>query len=228
MSTNAASLSGRIGNVEDRVARACVRAGRNPDTVEILPVSKGQPETLLREWLALERGPRRLAENYSEELSTKAGLFSKDAIEWHFLGRLQSRKIEEISTIASVLHAVSRVKELQILRAQSRVPDFYVQVNISDEAQKNGVDVSELESLLVAITSNSLEARFRGLMGMASPIEIVGASVVRAQFAKLREYRDRMCPGTKLNMGMSGDFEIAIEEGANLVRLGSLLFGERS
>lgn len=211
--------------IDAALAEACRRAGRDPASVQLLPVSKGQPLDRIRDFLNDPRVPRRLGENYLDELETKTTQLGV-AVEWHYLGRLQTRKIPAIAAHASVLHGVERAKELEALvRYASR---FYLQVNISDEVQKGGILPADLPRVVEAVSSLGLSDRWLGFMGMAASLDLVGESVVRRQFASLREWRDRYAPGRGLSMGMSDDFALAIAEGSTCVRIGSALFGERT
>ena len=120
------------------------------------------------------------------------------------------------------------MKEIETLAAQTGVPEFFVQVNISGESQKNGCEIADVPAILEKIRSTGIEPRFSGFMGMAAPLGTVGEDAVARQFASLRILRDEQAPGKKLSMGMSEDFEIAIREGSNLVRIGSAIFGSRT
>jgi pyridoxal phosphate enzyme (YggS family) len=227
MSATLEDLKRRWELVESRIRATCERAKRLRSEVRVLPVSKGHSEALILESFSLYPRPHALGENYLDEMKKKALALQETGLKWHYLGRLQSRKIEEICEIADCVHTVSRVKEFEMLSDQNGVPSFYVQMNISDEDQKNGCDEAGLVKILESIEKRKLGDKFLGLMGMASPLEEALERGVRQQFSKLRNLRDRLVPGKELNMGMSGDFEIAIEEGSNLVRIGSLLFGDR-
>lgn len=196
-------------------------------TLHLLPVSKGHSsETVDKLWTDCPSLTRRLGENYLEEFLEKKALL-KGPMEWHFLGRIQSRKLATLCAEADYLHGVSRTKELDFIAKAPRRPKFFIQVNISGEAQKNGVDEKELELLVEDLHRKGLADSFAGLMGMAAPIEEVGALEVGNAFRYLAQLRGRLCPGKDLSMGMSADYEIAIEEGSNWLRIGSLLFGER-
>lgn len=220
-----ASAAENYLNVLAAAKKYLQNAGRS-DGLKILPVSKGHTVKELTLELADPRLPREWGESYEQELLEKAK--SLEGVRWHFLGRLQSKKIPKLCQVAAVLHTVSRIKELEIMAVQSQVPEFFIQVNISNEAQKSGCEAAELASLLVCVQKLDLEKQFLGLMGMAAPLEKAGEATVRAQFRSLKNLRDQLCPGKALNMGMSDDFKIAIEEGTHLVRIGSAIFGERS
>lgn len=192
---------------------------------EVLPVSKGQSGEHIKKVLLELKLPRVLGENYLEELQRKVSELS--AVEWHYLGSLQSRKIPDIANLAHTVHGISRAKELEILARQTRIPHFYIQVNISHEPQKGGVEPADVERFMTIVPQLQLEKYFVGFMGVAAPLEEAGAASVTKSFASLRTLRDRLAPGKKLNMGMSSDYEIALAEGSNLLRVGTLIFGER-
>lgn len=212
----------------EKISLACVKANRSPSEVQLLPVSKGQDVAKIKSFLSLKDFPQQLAENYLLELSQKEAQLS--FVEWHYQGALQSRKIEELLKHASYLQSVSRVKELQLIQkyATTKFKGFYIQINISSEGQKLGASESEALELLEWIHAQKLEGLFKGFMGIASEIgEGISEGDVRKQFSCLRSFRDREAPQARLSMGMSGDFQLAIAEGADLVRVGTLLFGQR-
>jgi pyridoxal phosphate enzyme (YggS family) len=206
------------------------RGGRPAGSVRLLPVSKAQTAARIAEVLAHPGLPRRLGENYMDEFLAKqaapelVGL----AVEWHFIGRLQSRKVLELAATADVIHTVSRLKELELLARSPRVPGFLLQVNTSGAPQKGGCEPGELAPLVEQVERLGLRPRLRGLMTIPAPLEDIGEAALRAEFARLRELRDRWVAGGELSMGMSGDFELAIAEGADWVRIGSALFGSRT
>jgi hypothetical protein len=203
--------------------KACQSAGRKTNEVTLLPVSKGQSVSKIQEFLKIKNFPHCLGENYFEELQEKT-LQIKN-IEWHFLGALQSRKIPKLLNFTQVFQTLSREKELMLLKDSSA--KFYVQVNISSENQKLGASFEEAKSLLDLIHKENLEKLFLGFMGMASDLSHSDEAAVRSQFASLRKFRDFVYPHAKLSMGMSADYHYAIQEGSDLIRVGSLIFGER-
>lgn len=209
--------------------RACEKASRKSGDIELLPVSKGQGVEKIKNFLKLKNFPQHLAENYLEELSQKEPALS--GVLWHYQGALQSRKIEDILKHASFVQSVSRIKELQILKkiAPTKLKGFYVQVNISSEGQKLGASQDEAKSILDFIAKESMEKLFCGFMGIASEItENISELEVRKQFSSLRTFRDKVASQKKLSMGMSADFHLAIAEGSDLIRVGSLIFGARA
>lgn len=208
---------------------ACQAAGRKPHEVSLLPVSKGQSVEKIKSFLNLNNFPQQLAENYLEELSVKQKQLPE--LQWHYQGALQSRKIEEILKHAAIIQSVSRIKELELIKklATSKLMGFYIQVNISSEGQKLGASETETLELLEFIEREKLTHIFVGFMGIAAEISAnVTDAQVRAQFSALRKFRDKHAPQAKLSMGMSADYPLAIAEGADLVRVGSLIFGSRS
>lgn len=209
--------------------KACSEAGRKTTEVGLLPVSKGQSLETIKSFLSLKNFPQQLAENYLEELSSKEKALPQ--VEWHYQGALQSRKIEDVLKHASYIQSVSRIKELTIIQksASQKLKGFYLQLNISSEGQKLGASEAELLELLEYIHQNGLEKHLVGLMGIASELSPnVSEAVVRGQFAYLRKFRDKHSPRLILSMGMSSDYTLAIAEGADLIRIGSMLFGERA
>ncbi|MBS1986136.1 MAG: YggS family pyridoxal phosphate-dependent enzyme [Bdellovibrionales bacterium] len=215
-----------LEGVLERIQRACLRASRRPADVNLLPVSKGQDLDSIRAFLGQARAPQRLGENYLEELVSKRTALGS-AVEWHYLGRLQSRKVLDLCASVDVIHTVSRDKEIKLLAEAPRCPDFFIQVNVSGEAQKNGCSPAALPPLLESIEALGLTKRVRGLMALPASLEEIGETSLRKEFGCLRELRDRLLPGKALSMGMSADFELAIAEGADWIRLGTILFGQR-
>jgi pyridoxal phosphate enzyme (YggS family) len=202
---------------------ACQSAGRKTEDIKILPVSKGQSISKIQEFLKIKNFPLCLGENYFEELQKKSQQIKN--VEWHFLGALQSRKISKLAQFTHVFQTLSREKELILLKDSSA--KFFIQVNISSENQKLGANFEEARTLVDLIQKESLEKIFLGFMGMASDLTRSDEKTVRSQFASLRNFRDLVYPRAKLSMGMSSDYHYAIHEGSDLIRVGSLIFGER-
>ncbi|HEV2480430.1 MAG TPA: YggS family pyridoxal phosphate-dependent enzyme [Puia sp.] len=194
--------------------------------VQLVAVSKTKP---VEEILALyEEGQRDFGENYVQELVDKQQQLPAD-IRWHFIGHLQSNKVRYILPFVYLIHGVDSLKLLKEINKQAdktgRVVDVLLQVHIAREETKFGLDVAEVAAVMQASPAMGA-VRVRGLMGMASNTE--DREAVRAEFRALKEQLDRWFPqGGILSMGMSGDYRIAIEEGSNMVRIGSLLFGAR-
>ena len=198
----------------------------------LVAVSKTKP---VADILALyHEGQRIFGENYVQELVGKQPLLPAD-IAWHFIGHLQSNKVKYIAAFVSLIHGVDSKKILTEITKQgeklNRVIDCLLQVHIAKEETKFGLDENELHELLATNYTNFTNVRIRGLMGMASFTEDM--EKVRNEFRFLKSLFDKYTftihdsPFTILSMGMSADYKIAIEEGSNMVRIGSLLFGKR-
>lgn len=225
------SLESRLAVVQDRIAQACARAGRSPDEVRLLPVSKTFPADVLRHAAAL--GIRRFGENRMQEIRQKADELADLQPEWVLIGHLQTNKAKDAARLVSEVQSLDRWSLAEALdarlRLEERAIDVLVQIKTSPEPSKFGLDPAELPEFLDKLKGLST-LRVKGLMTMAinSPDE----SAVRACFSTLRELRDRMqglghTGLQRLSMGMSGDFELAIQEGATEVRIGSAIFGSR-
>ena len=228
----AAELRDRWQSVMARIEKAALASGRKVGDIVLLPVSKGQDADKIRSAIVEAGFPHALGENYSDELVEKAAALADIGIEWHYQGALQSRKIKKLAQVADVLQTVARREELEVLARLAtegaRVPNFFVQVNVSGEMQKNGCKPDALSALSEEIAKLKLSKNWLGLMTVAHDVSEVGEARVRAEFAALRDLRDRICPKGQLSMGMSGDLDLAIREGATMVRVGSDLFGARN
>ena len=196
--------------------------------VTLVAVSKTKPVADILELYHL--GQRDFGENYVQELKEKAVQLPKD-IRWHFIGHLQSNKVKQIAAFVHLIHGVDSENLLKEINKQaqknSRVIDCLLQVHIAMEETKFGLDENELINLQISQFAN---VQIKGLMGMASFTDDV--SNVRAEFKSLKHSFDKLSTHdsrlTTLSMGMSADYKIAIEEGSNMVRIGSLIFGERN
>jgi pyridoxal phosphate enzyme (YggS family) len=226
-------IAERVAAVRERIARAAARAGRAAAEVGLVAVSKTKPPDAVRE--AFAAGLRVFGENRVQELESKAAALADLAaagIEWHLVGHLQANKAKRATGFALVhsLDGVELGQRLARLAAEEgRTVRALVQVDLAGEETKFGVPEAELFPLLESLkTASSL--RLEGLMVLPPFFE--EAERARPYFQKLRALRDQaraagLLAGTTLSMGMSHDFEIAIEEGATLVRVGTGIFGER-
>ncbi|HXX44897.1 MAG TPA: YggS family pyridoxal phosphate-dependent enzyme [Candidatus Acidoferrales bacterium] len=227
------SIAVNLERVRSRIARACERAGRSHDEITIVAVSKTFPPDLIR--AAHDAGLRHFGENRVQEFETKHAYVKGfvDSI-WHFVGHLQSNKVhravhlfDRIDSVDSI-HLAEKL-DSAALAADKRMP-LLIEVRLSRESTKTGVAVEELPALVAAVKRwPCLE--LRGLMTI--PPYFDDPEDARPYFRKLRELRDDVCQrlGVSLpvlSMGMSHDFEVAIEEGATDIRVGTALFGERS
>lgn len=233
LSPYASRLARTLPELQDRVARAAERSGRSAVDVRIVAVSKGHPLAAVR--AALEAGISDLGENRVGEFTDKAaGLGDGVTVRWHFIGHIQSRKTGPVAQAADLVHSVDRLKLARRLSRDAelagRVLPVLVQVNTSGEDSKGGFVPAEAEDAWAGLLQlPGLDVR--GLMTMApfTPDE----AVLRSTFRRLRELNERLGTspaygGTELSMGMSNDFEIAVEEGSTLIRVGTALFGERT
>jgi len=213
-----------------RMARAAAAAGRSAQSVTLLAVGKAQPLELLA--AAADCGVSDFGESYLQEALAKIAALQGRALTWHFIGRLQANKTRPIAAAFSWVHGLDRVRVAERLAAQRprETPPLNVclEVNIAGEAGKGGVMAAELPALAAAV-SRIPRLTLRGLMCI--PPEETEPARQRAWFARLRGLKDELNAAgyslDTLSMGMSADFEAAIEEGATIVRLGTVLFGAR-
>ena len=231
------SISDNVAAVRERIASAARRAGRNPDDITLMAVSKTQPPERIRE--AYDAGQRLFGENRVQDFAAKAGGLQdlRDA-EWHLIGHLQTNKAAKTAELFRAVDSVDSLKLAEKLNAAARTLgkklDVLVEINVGGEAAKSGVvpDSPALDELLIA--APRLQALvFRGLMTV--PPFTDNPQGAKPYFRKLRELRDtiagRKLPAMamdELSMGMSHDFEVATEEGSTCVRVGMAIFGERA
>lgn len=224
-----------LAAVHARMVAACLRAGRDPAGVRLLPVSKTKPEASLR--LAYAAGCRVLGENKPQEAYRKwEAMADLTDLRWSVIGHLQTNKAKLVARFASEFQALDSLRVAEALerrlQAEGRGLDVLVQVNTSREASKYGLPPAEVAAFLREMSAFPA-LRVRGLMTLA--LFSAEGKRVRECFALLRGLRDRLrqdAPGgaglDDLSMGMSGDYEIAIEEGATVVRVGQAIFGARA
>ncbi|MET0462940.1 MAG: YggS family pyridoxal phosphate-dependent enzyme [Chitinophagaceae bacterium] len=208
---------------------AGIRKELDATNITLVAVSKIKPAGDIQ--LLYDLGQRDFGENYVQELVEKQSLLPTD-IRWHFIGHLQSNKVKYIAPFVHLIHGVTSISTLKEINRQAkkndRVIDCLLQVHIAQEESKFGFDANEVEAILSQ--TEYPNANIVGLMGMASFSEDL--MQVRQEFAGLKKLFDQAAterPGfNTLSMGMSGDYKLAIEEGSTMVRIGSLLFGNRS
>jgi pyridoxal phosphate enzyme (YggS family) len=224
------TLQTRLHRVRQQVADACRAAGRDPDEVSILPVSKTFGPKVIREGVAL--GMHRFGENKVQEIRDKAEPLADCGIDWVMIGHLQTNKTNIVARLASEVQSLDRPKLAAALdrrlRMENRVIDVLVQVKTSNEPSKYGLAPQQLPPFLDELRDYPT-IRVRGLMTMAT--HAGDPDAVRGCFRRLRELRDRAATAghdlPDLSMGMSGDFPLAIAEGATEVRIGTAIFGPR-
>lgn len=229
------SIADNIGSVTRRIQKATLKAGRAPESVHLLAVSKTRTADDVRE--AAAAGQMAFGENYLQEALDKIeALEDLPGIDWHFIGPIQSNKTRQIATAFSWVHSVDRLKIARRLSEQ-RAPDLpplniCLQVNINNEESKSGCTLENLDELVSAV-GELPRLSLRGLMAIPDPEQ--PEAQLRTSFRSLanalkalRQDHPEAGPLDTLSMGMSGDMEIAIEEGATWVRVGTALFGERA
>lgn len=224
-------LAERWQAVRERVDSACHAAGRDPSEVSILPVSKTFPAEVIRE--AVSFGLHRFGENKVQEIKAKFAPLADCGIDWVMIGHLQTNKTKEVARFASEVQSLDRLELADALhkrlKIEGRTLDVLVQIKTSTEETKYGLPPDQLPEFLDVLRGFDT-LRVRGLMTLAVNSE--DEDSVRACFRMLRELRDQaMASGhdvSRLSMGMSGDFALAIAEGATEVRIGTAIFGDRA
>ena len=227
------SIADRLTEVRARIDRAARSAGRDPASVTLVAVSKTFPVAAVRQ--AYEAGQRDFGENRVQEALQKVGATSDLDIRWHLLGHLQTNKARKAAPAFAMIQSVDSVELLQKLDAAAaeagHTPDLLIQVDLAGEATKFGVPPADVPRLLEAAAVCGA-ARVVGLMTLPPLPE--RSEDARPWFRQLRDLRDGwLASGVpaamlrQLSMGMSGDFEVAVAEGATLVRVGTAIFGER-
>ena len=226
------TVADNLDALRERIAKAAARAGRDPAGVTLVAVTKTMPVERIRE--AIDAGQRVFGENRVQEAQAKVEALGRD-VQWHLIGHLQRNKVKFVCGLFDMIHSVDSLPLAQDISGRaarsSMVMPVLIQVNIGDEATKSGVDPSETLALVRQVAALPHVA-VRGLMCVPPAVEI--AEHARPYFVQLRTLaaqieRERIpnVAMTELSMGMSHDFEVAIEEGATMVRVGSAIFGPR-
>jgi pyridoxal phosphate enzyme (YggS family) len=228
------AIQKNLEKIRERIETAALRAGRDPQSVKLVAVSKKIDSHLIEE--AIAAGQTIFGENYMQEAKEKINRLQA-AVQWHFIGHIQSKKAKDAAALFDLVHTVDNLKLARALDKHAglagRTLSVLVQVNVGGEAQKEGVAPENAEELLVSM-GELTNLKVRGLMTM--PPFMSNPEDVRPYFRTLRQLAEHFAQkghfdrrdGFELSMGMSGDFEVAIEEGATLVRVGTALFGPRS
>ncbi|MFU8795303.1 MAG: YggS family pyridoxal phosphate-dependent enzyme [Dethiobacteria bacterium] len=212
--------------VQNEITAAARRAGRNPDAVKLIAVTKTVGFNEVQHAISL--GIRDFGENRVQDAAEKVERFP--AVNWHFIGHLQSNKVKNVLPAYSLIHSLDRLSLAEALQGRAEnldlVVDALVQVNVSGELSKFGLSPAKLPAFLLKLYSYD-RIRVRGLMTMAPFLD--DPEDVRPYFRHLRQLRDHNARPevelTELSMGMTNDFIVAVEEGATMVRIGSALFG---
>ena len=223
-------LAERYSGITERVRQEAVKAGRNPDSVRVLAVSKTFPAEDIAE--LYRHGCREFGENRVPELLAKAAVLPPD-IRWHMIGQLQANKVRKVLPAVSMIHSVDSLSLLErldrIAGELDRHPGFLLEVNVSGEASKSGCTPAELPGLAEQ-AANCKNISWQGLMTMAP--QGAEEEELLSVFGSLRNLRDGLSrqyrlPLAELSMGMSGDYPAAVQCGATIVRIGSAVFGHR-
>ncbi len=231
------SFSDRYQRLQERIYSSALRAGRSPEDITLIAVSKTHPPEAIER--AYRFGIRNFGENYVQELRTKQAHFPRTTypdLQWHFIGHLQRNKAKFLVGNVALIHSVDNLrlaqKISQLAVDRNLTVPILLQVNTSGESSKYGCDPEQLFALAEHIFQLP-NLHVRGLMTLAAYLS--PPERTRPMFALLRTLRDRLeqrfpefAPLPELSMGMTNDFEIAIEEGATMIRIGTALFGERS
>jgi len=228
--TRAEQIAANLAEVRARIAAAARAAGRPPESVRLLAVSKKMPADDVR--AAIVAGQRAFGENYAQELRDKSALLAEGPAlptppEWHFIGPLQANKVKYVAGKVALLHSLGSPALLDAIEARGAPQACLVQVNVAGEASKSGLAPADLPALLDRFAALK-HARCEGLM------LIPPRGDARPHFAALRALRDKEAAITRpnvdlreLSMGMTEDLEVAVAEGATIVRVGTAIFGPR-
>ena len=226
------NIGKRLKDIKHRITKSAIKCDRDPKSVRLVAVSKMVPASRVKE--AIDAGADILGENYVQETRTKFNELVSCPVSWHFIGHLQTNKAKYAVRLFDLIHSVDSLKLAIELDKQARkinkVQDVLIQINIGKEASKSGAD-AEIVSSLIKDVSYLENLSVKGLMIM--PPFFNDPEKVRPYFSDLRNLRDQIHHILKgvdlheLSMGLSNDFEVAIEEGATFVRIGTAIFGER-
>ena len=223
----AESIADNLKAVRDRIIRAANGVGRTASEIKLIAVSKTHSADAVRE--AIAGGANAFGENKVQEAEGKIADVGRDAAEWHLIGHLQSNKARKAVQLFDVIHTLDsrelaqRLERICIEEGRERL-DVLIQVDLAGEATKNGATETDVEEMANYLRTCE-RLQFRGLMTIPPFFE--NAEDVRPYFQKLSDIRDHIIPGGELSMGMSHDLEIAVEEGATMVRVGTDIFGSR-
>jgi PLP dependent protein len=217
------SLSERYDAIRQDVAAAAADAGRDASTITTIVVTKFHPAALVRDLAAL--GAHDLGENRHQEAAVKAAETSDLALTWHFIGQLQSNKAAAVLEYARVIHSVDRASLVDAIARTERPVDVFLQLNLTDDPQRGGVQPSALEALAERVLATGTMT-LRGLMAVAPLEEAPAAAFERVRAASTG--LQRLAPmATDLSIGMSGDYREAIAAGATHLRIGTAITGNR-
>jgi len=212
------NIAENLGKIRELIARSEIQSGRVPGSVSLIAVSKGVTAEKIME--AYENGQRDFGESRLQEAQPKIETLPKD-ICWHFIGELQSNKVKPVANLFTVIHSLDRNSQLSPLQKIDSPIDALIEVNIGKEQQKSGILPDALDEFIESVLKCK-HVRLRGLMTIG-PVHQNPESA-RPYFQQLKKLADRFGPEAWLSMGMSSDFEVAIQEGSTHVRVGSAIF----
>lgn len=221
------TVAENLTEIKNRIAEAAKRAGRDASEIKLIAVSKMHPAATIRE--AIAAGQAAFGENKVQEAEGKIEEIGREGVEWHLIGHLQSNKARRAAQLFDVVHSVDslelarRLERICTEEGRDELP-VLVQVDLAREETKSGVTEDDLTEL-AEFLKGCERLKFTGLMVL--PPYFDDPESTRPYFKRLREIRDKIIPGGELSMGMSHDFETAIEEDATYVRVGTAIFGER-
>ena len=212
------NIAKNLEKIRESIRQAETRAGRVQGSVQLIAVSKGVTADQILE--AYNQGQRDFGESRLQEAIPKIETLPKD-IRWHFIGDLQSNKVKRIADSFSVIHSLDRSTQIPPLQKIERSIDALIEVNIGNEIQKSGISPDALDEFVESVLKCK-HVRLRGLMTIG-PVH-QNPELARPYFQQLKKLADRFGPDAWLSMGMSSDFEVAIQEGSTHVRVGSAIF----
>jgi PLP dependent protein len=220
-------LRGNLAELKERIERAAAKVGRDSKEIKLIAVSKTHPSEVLQ--AAIDADIHIFGENKVQEAADKIEILGRENLEWHLIGHLQSNKARKAAQLFDVIHTLDSIElatrlERICLEENRAGLSVLIQVDLADEATKNGIKESDLPEIIKFLQSCE-RLKFNGLMTIPPYFDDV--ELVRPYFKRLREIRDELLPNGELSMGMSHDFETAIEEGATLIRVGTAIFGQR-
>lgn len=221
-------LRENLAEINRKIVDAARRSGRNASEITLVAVSKTHPVETLQ--AAIAAGAAVFGENKVQEAAGKIEIIGRETVEWHLIGHLQSNKARKAVKLFDVIHTLDSIElaarlERICIEENKTSLSVFIEVDLANESTKNGVAEADLPALIEFLKSCK-RLKLIGLMIIPPYFEDV--EIVRPYFRKLRAIRDELLPGGALSMGMSHDFETAIEEGATIVRVGTAIFGERN
>jgi pyridoxal phosphate enzyme (YggS family) len=221
------SIADNLRSIREKTAEAASRSGRQPSEIKLIAVSKTHPPDIIRQ--AIDLGSTIFGENKVQEAEGKIAELGREGIEWHLIGHLQANKARKAVQLFDVIHSLDsielaeRLERICIEEGRESLK-VLIQADLAGEKSKSGIAEDDLPGL-IEFLGRCERLKLIGLMIL--PPFFDNAEATRPYFKRLREIRDRLLPGGELSMGMSYDFEVAIEEGATMVRVGTAIFGDR-